>query len=328
MRHLDPTILVVVLGAAALSFAQPHMPGWVVYLLQIAIAASLPALGCMILLRSGLLSFGQGLYYFIGAYGVALVHAHLGISDAFLGILAGAAASILVAGLVGFFIARYRGIFFAMLTLAISMVVYGMAVKMDLFGRSDGLNVPRLSYLGFTPSRAWAQTSLFVFCVWVWAVFGIATHLYLRSRFGKLLTAIEDNETRVEYLGWSVRHAVHINTIVAAVLGSAGGALAAASARYADPSLAYWTTSGEFVFIVLIAGQANVLAPLFGSVFLETLRTYAAAFFPDEWQLVLGAVMLAIILFLPKGLGHLFALAGRALRPRRATAAPIEEDRT
>ncbi|WP_108659369.1 branched-chain amino acid ABC transporter permease [Acuticoccus kandeliae] len=325
MRHfLDPTVLVVLAGAVVLSFAEPLMPGWVVYLLQIAIAASLPALGCMIMLRSGLLSFGQGLYYFLGAYGVALMHEHLGISDAILAIIAGAIVSAAIAALVGVFLARYRGIFFAMLTLALSMVVYGIAVKMDLFGRSDGLNVGRLTYFGLTPSRAWSQTALFLLCVWVWALLGIATHLYLRSRFGKLLSAIEDNETRVEYLGWSVRRAVHINYVIAAVLGSAGGALAAAAARYADPSLAYWTTSGEFVFIVLISGQANVLSPLFGSVFLETMRTYASAFFPDEWQLVLGAVMLIIILFLPRGLGHLFVLVHRLFTRRPAPRPDID----
>ncbi|MCF3934697.1 branched-chain amino acid ABC transporter permease [Acuticoccus sp. M5D2P5] len=329
MRHLlDPTVLVVLAGAILLSFAQSMMPGWVTYLLQIAIAASLPALGCMIMLRSGLLSFGQGLYYFLGAYGVALAHEYLGVSDAVLAIVIGAVASAIVAVIVGPFLARYRGIFFAMLTLALSMVVYGMAVKMDLFGRSDGLNVGRLTYFGITPSRAWSQTSLFLLCVWVWAILGIATHIYLRSRFGKLLSAIEDNETRVEYLGWSVKRAVYINYIVAAILGSAGGSLAAAAARYADPSLAYWTTSGEFVFIVLISGQASVLSPLFGSVFLETLRTYASAFFPDEWQLVLGAVMLVIILFLPRGLGHLFVLARRTItRGRTPRPSPETEGR-
>ena len=318
-RLFDPTIILVVLGAVALSFAEGAMPGWVVYMTQLAIAAALPALGCMIMLRSGLLSFGQGLYYFLGAYGIALTQDHLGLTDAFAGLAVGVLASVVVAVVIGLFLARYRGIFFAMLTLALSMVVYGIAIKMDLFGRSDGLNVARLSYLGLTPGREWASASLFFLCVWLFALAAIATHLYLTSRFGKMLSAIHDNETRVEYLGWSVRHAVHVNYVVAAVLGSLGGAVAAASARYADPSLAYWTTSGEFVFIVLISGQASVLSPLFGSAFLEVLRAYASAHFPDEWQLVLGAVMLLIILFLPKGLGHLFVLAKRAVvRPAGA----------
>ncbi|MEW5422489.1 branched-chain amino acid ABC transporter permease [Amorphus sp. 3PC139-8] len=317
-RLIDPTILAVAAGAIALSFAYPAMPGWVTFLLQIAIAASLPALGCMILLRAGLLSFGQGFFYFVGAYALALLYQHFGITDAFLGIVVGAVVSAVFAGLLGFFIARYRGIFFAMLTLAITMVAYGIAVKMDLFGRSDGLNVGRLTYLGFSPSREQSGFALFLLCVWIWAVFGVLTHLYLRSRFGKLISAIEDNETRIEYLGWSVKKAVHINYMVAAVLGSAGGALVAASAHYADPSLSYWTTSGEFVFIVLISGQANVLSPLFGSVFLELMRTYATAYFPDEWQLILGGVMLVIILFLPSGLGHLFVLGRRVLLNRQS----------
>lgn len=320
-RLVDPTILAILAGALALSFTQGMMPGWVVYMVQLAIAAALPALGCMILLRSGLLTFGQGLFSFLGAYGLALTQEHLGLTDAFAGILLGALASALVAAVVGLFLARYRGIFFAMLTLALSMVVYGIAIKMDLFGRSDGLNVARLTYLGFAPGREWARPALFLMCVWLFALAAAATHLYLTSRFGRMLSAIHDNETRVEYLGWSVRKAVHVNFVVAAVLGSFGGAIAAAAARYADPSLAYWTASGEFVFIVLISGIGNVLSPLLGSVFLEALRAYASTHFPDEWQLVLGAVMLLIILFLPKGLGHLFVLAKRmVVRPASAAA--------
>ncbi|ORE90036.1 inner-membrane translocator [Stappia sp. 22II-S9-Z10] len=322
-RLVDPTIIAILAGALALTFAHGLMPGWVIYMLQLALAAALPALGCMILLRSGLLTFGQGLFYFIGAYGVALTQRHLGLTDAFAGLLLGALASALVAAIVGTFLARYRGIFFAMLTLALSMVVYGIAIKMDLFGRSDGLNVSRLTYLGVVPGREWATPALFVFCIWVFAAAAVMTHLYLTSRFGRMLSAIHDNETRVEYLGWSVAKAVHVSFIVAAVLASLGGTLAAAAARYADPSLAFWTTSGEFVFIVLISGIGNVLSPLFGSVFLEALRAYASTHFPDEWQLVLGAVMLVIILFLPKGLGHLFVLAKRAVvRPAAGKSVP------
>ena len=169
-RLIDPTIIVVLAGALALTFGHALMPGWLIYMAQLALGAALPALGCMILLRSGLLTFGQGMFYFAGAYGVALTQKHLGLNDAFLGLLLGALASGLVAAVIGLFLARYRAIFFSMLTLALSMVVYGIAIKMDLFGRSDGLNVARLTYLGFTPGREWATPALFVFRVWVFAV--------------------------------------------------------------------------------------------------------------------------------------------------------------
>jgi ABC-type branched-subunit amino acid transport system permease subunit len=76
-----------------------------------------------------------------------------------------------------------------------------------------------------------------------------------------------------------------------------------------DPQFAYWTTAGDFIFVVLLSGQASVLSPAFGAFLLEILRSYASALFPDQWQSVFGAMMLAIVLFLPAGLDRLVVLA-------------------
>ncbi|HEY0223753.1 MAG TPA: branched-chain amino acid ABC transporter permease, partial [Pseudolabrys sp.] len=106
------------LAAAA---AGPLLPDWVVSLTTIAFANALVVLGLVVLWRVGLVSFGQALYYCIGAYGVALTARWTGLTDAFVLILIGAAAAGIVAVLIGFLLARYREIFFAMLSLALSM---------------------------------------------------------------------------------------------------------------------------------------------------------------------------------------------------------------
>jgi branched-chain amino acid transport system permease protein len=155
-------------------------------------------------------------------------------------------------------------------------------------------------------------------------VFGIGAHIFLRSRLGKVIEAIEDNEVRLEYLGRSVRDSIHIAYAVAGILAGAGGALAGISARHVDPNFAYWTTAGDFIFIVLVSGQANVLSPFVGSVVLEILKTFASALFPDEWQLALGTIMLAIVLFLPNGLDHVVVMIYRACKRRRAAPLPDE----
>lgn len=123
--------------------------------------------------------------------------------------------------------------------------------------------------------------------------------IFLLSRFGKFVDAVRENEIRVEYLGVSVRYIVFVVYVIAGALGGAGGALAALTARHVEPSFAYWTTSGEFVFVAVLGGIGNVFAPIIASLFLEGVRSWAAATLPEYWQLLLGAMMLFIVLLRP-----------------------------
>jgi branched-chain amino acid transport system permease protein len=317
-RRIDWTIAALIAIAIILTISASAIPSWIRYLGQIAASTALASVGVMILLRAGLLSFGQSLFYFIGGYLVALLSKYGGTTDALVVVAVAAAAAGLTAVILVFFLAGYRGIFFSMLTLAMSMVMFGIATKVRLFGGSDGLNIPLMSYFGYRPRGADAQWAGFVFCVWIWTACAVAAHIFLRSRFGKLIQAVADNEVRVEYLGFSVRRAVWVAFAIAGVAAGAGGALAGLSARHVDPQFAYWTTAGDFVFVVLLSGQTNVLSPAFGAFLLEMLRSYASAWFPDQWQSVFGTMMLAIVLFLPAGVDHLVVLLWAALRKRRA----------
>jgi branched-chain amino acid transport system permease protein len=324
--RLDPTLATLILTAVALSLAVPVIPGWIRFVAETSLAEALAAVGVMILLRAGLLSFGQGLFYFLGGYSVALLARHAGIADAFIAVLAGALCGGLVATVLGFFIARYRGIFFSMLTLAISMVVYAIATKVRLFGGSDGLNIPLTSFAFYHPRGPEFQTAYFLFSIWTCALLGIVAHMLQRSRLGKIIDVIDENEIRLEYLGGSVRNAIHIAYAMAGVLAGVGGALMGMAARHVDPQFAYWTTAGDFIFIVLLSGQSSVLSPFLGAFALEILRTLASAFFPDQWQLLFGAMMLIIVLFLPSGLSELVVMFARMLK-RSANLAPAERPR-
>ncbi|HZA49903.1 MAG TPA: hypothetical protein VE549_04130, partial [Myxococcaceae bacterium] len=134
----------------------------------------------------------------------------------------------------------------------------------------------------------------------------VGLHRYLRSHLGLLAPAIRDNELRVEYLGASVRHVVHLHLVIAAALAGLGGALTALTIGHIDPEMAYWTTSGEFVFVAILSGTAHVAAPFLGAILLELLRSYAYEHAPNTWQLVVGGAMLLVIMFLPSGLWSLF----------------------
>ncbi|HVJ10535.1 MAG TPA: branched-chain amino acid ABC transporter permease, partial [Burkholderiales bacterium] len=110
------------------------LPQWAMFMMTIAFAKGLVALGLMLLLRAGLVSFGQALFYCLGAYAAGALGRFLGISDIFAQMLAGAAAAGLAAFILGFLLAKYRGIFFGLLSLALSMILYGLLVKNEALG--------------------------------------------------------------------------------------------------------------------------------------------------------------------------------------------------
>ena len=298
----DRTVPALAIACAALLAAAPLAPQWLVFLLALALAKGLVVLGLVLLMRTGLVSFGQGLYFGLGAYAAALLAHRAGLADAALMILAGTAGAAALAAILGLLLARYREIFFAMLSLAFSMILYGALVKSSTLGSTDGFNLHAKSFAGVALVSG-TERRLF-YAVSVVLVFGVAwlVHRYLASHWGRLSAAIRDNELRVEYLGASVYRVVYLNYVAAGALAGMGGAFAALAVGHVDPETAYWTTSGEFVFIAILGGTGNVLAPFLSAAVFEGLRTVANQYAPNVWQMSLGIAMLAIIMFLPGGL--------------------------
>jgi branched-chain amino acid transport system permease protein len=204
-------------------------------------------------------------------------------------------------------IARYSGIFFGMLTLALSMVLYGALVKTAALGGSDGFNVGRPSLFGavFTDPRE-ADFMLYAVSVVTTGLAGIAATILFRSELGLASLAVRENNLRVEYLGISSNRVVTINFAIAAVFAGASGAFALMAQRHIDPQFAYWTTSGEFVFVAVLAGYQSVAAVFVASLALELVRSFSNLYLPNTWQLVLGLFLLGVILFLPRGIGSLW----------------------
>jgi branched-chain amino acid transport system permease protein len=296
------TVPALAAASAALLALAPWAPQWLVFLLALALAKGLVVLGLLLLMRAGLVSFGQGLYFGLGAYAAALLAHRGGLADAALMIVAGTLGAAAVAALVGLLLARYREIFFGMLSLAFSMILYGLLVKSSTLGSTDGFSVHVRHFAG-VPLAEGAERRIF-YAASVLAVLALAwgLHRWLGSHWGRVTAAIRDNELRVEYLGASVYRVVYVNYIVAGALAGLGGAFAALAVGHVDPETAYWTTSGEFVFIAILGGTGNVLAPFLAAIIFEALRTVANQYAPNVWQMALGVAMLAIILFLPGGL--------------------------
>ena len=308
----DRTIVGLCIVAVALAVAGFFVPAWVVFIAVISLAKGLVVLGLVVLWRTGLVSFGQSLYYALGAYAVGLAHLYWGLTDAFVGVLLGVVVAGFVAFVVGFLLARYRDLFFAMLSLAFAMILYGVLVKSEVLGSTDGFVIPVPTFARYAPGTDTAQAVLLAFTAAVVLASAYLVDRYQKSTAGHLTTAIRDNEIRVEYLGFSVRRAIHVKYVLAGILGGAGGALVAMAVGHIDPDMAYWTTAGEFVFVAILSGTASVAAPFFGSIIFEVLRSYAMQYAAHVWHMVLGVALLLIIMFLPDGLWSLFRKRARA----------------
>ena len=197
---------------------------------------------------------------------------------------------------------RPFGIFYANFSLALSMILYGLLVKAEVLGSTDGFNVPPSTFLGFAPEGETLNITIFVLTCFIVFLVAVVLHRYLNSTYGYVGDAIRQNEIRVEYLGASVRSMIHKIYVIAAAISGIGGVLTAIAVGHVDPDLAYWTTSGEFVFVALLSGTANVMAPMVGAFLLELLRSYAFEYAPYTWQMILGGTMLLVIMFLPGGI--------------------------
>jgi ABC-type branched-subunit amino acid transport system permease subunit len=298
-----------VLGALAFAVAAaiaPWLPAWLVSLATIAFANALVVLGLIILWRAGLVPFGQALFYAIGAYTVALLGRYTPLRDVFVLVGAGGLLAAFVAFLIGFLLARYRDIFFAMLSLAMSMILWGVLVKTETLGSTDGFHVEAGTFFGYRPEGEARNLALFWLVLGFSAVAALLVALYFRTVAGALAIPVRDNEIRVEFLGISVDRLIHLKLVIAGALAGIGGALAALTIAHVDPNMAYWTTSGGFVFVTVLAGAGSVAAAFVGSFVFELVRSIAVDLFPGTWQIILGSSLLLIILFLPDGLGSIF----------------------
>ena len=311
MTRAEPIFAVVAAAAMiAAAFAAP----WLKFVLTVALAKGLAALGILLLLRAGQVSFGHALYVAFGAYVVAFLAPSLGDSLLLLPLAAAGAAA--VGLLVGAFVTRYREIFFGMLNLALSMVFYSLLEKLyHITKGTDGIRVELPTILGQRLDRV----------TYEWVMFGIAlglaflcagfVRLYLASPMGQALSAIKTRETRLEFMGVPAKRVLLAAYVMSAFLGGLGGAIIAMTTRHVTPLLAYWTSSGELVFIAILGGAGGVLGPFLGAAAFELVRVYAAASVADAWQMILGSVLLLVILFAP---GGLWGMAARLLRKRGA----------
>jgi ABC-type branched-subunit amino acid transport system permease subunit len=299
--RFKPITAVAVVFFVVAALAPLFVSSWAT-LFALILAKGIVVLGIVLLLQAGQVSFGHAMFFATGAY-TAAFWGKYGGGDILLFIVIGGVTSTIIGLIVGLFVVRYREIFFGMLNLAFSMVLWSLLEKMFHYTNgADGIRVARPGLLGFsfTP-ETFQYVILYVsLVVAIVAFFGVQR--YLESPLGHMLRAIKSNETRLEYLGMSARRVLLVGYVISAFLAGVGGTLVATIQQIATPEFGYWTKSGEFVFIAILGGGAHAFGAFAGAAMFECVRFYAAAHLADAWQLILGVVLIVIILYAPNGL--------------------------
>lgn len=306
----------IIASAVLLLALASLLPSWLLFPLALALANGIAASGIVALMRSGNVTFGQALPYCIGAYAAWLVPQALGPADALLTLLCAGLAAMLLSGLIGLFLVRFTGIFFAMLSLAFSMMFYGFLVKNQSLGGSDGLSIPPPRFFTLQPEGDGMLIALYLVAVAAAGIVMLITARLQRSWIGLAVNAVGRNDIRVMYLGGNARVISWLAFVWCGLLGGIGGALIGFLTGHAAPELAYWSKSGELVLIAILGNSSSVVLVFVGSIIIEMIRMFASTSFPYTWQAVLGVTLLLIILFFPDGLDSIV----RAVR-RRSTAA-------
>ena len=288
-----------------------------VQLLTYGLIAAIAALGFNLLLGyTGLLSFGHSAFFGIGAYTVAFLLRYLDIHSMEIYILIGIPIAALTSALFGYICVRHTRIFFGILTLALSQVLYSLALKFFwVTGGTDGLRVPRPTLLAglvnFQGAGSFQRfiNAYYYYVVVAFAICVVLMWVIVHSPFGKALQAIRDNEVRARFLGLRIRHFRWAAFLISGTFTGLAGILWVPLNGLTTPEVLYWPFSGEIVFAALLGGFRNFTGPIVGGIVFNYLKTYAIAT-TEYWQLLLGAVLVALVLVLPTGIvGGLSKLA-------------------
>ena len=262
---------------------------------------------------TGLVSFGHAAFFGIGAYALALMTPKYEAANLWLTLPAAMLAAALAAFVVGLFVVRVKGIYFIMVTLAFAQMFY-FVFHDTKFGRgSDGISMnfkPVATIGSFTPFDL-AKGSHVYYCVLVLlvAVF-VFLHVVLRSSFGRALQGIRSNEHRMRSLGFPVYWYKLASFTLAGTIAGLAGYLSTLQFGFVNPELLSWHQSGNVLLMLILGGVGSLYGAVVGAFAFVALTEIFQAL-TNHWQLLLGAAIILLVIFLPGGLA---SVAGRFRR--------------
>lgn len=250
----------------------------------------------------GMVSFGHAAFFGAGAYTVAIL-AENGVHPAALAWPLALAVAALLALLIGAISLRTRGVYFIMITLAFAQMVFYLVVSLKSWGGDDGLLLQHRSTFGSLDLK---DDSTFYFVVLtILALVLLALDRLAHSRFGRVIQSIRENETRMEALGYPVFSYKLVCFVIGGALAGLAGALLVNQSGLASPNLLHWMQSGTLMVMIVIGGVGSVFGGVVGAVVLLLCEEFFVEISP-HWQIGLGLVLLAVVLWAPLGIAGLF----------------------
>jgi branched-chain amino acid transport system permease protein len=256
----------------------------------------------LILGYGGLVSFGHAAYLGVGAYTVGILGFY-GIGNGWLHLLVAMAASALVALTIGAVSIRTSGMYFIMITLAFTQMLYYLGISIAEFGGDDGMRLKSRSDLYFIDLKDPVQFYYLALAIMLLSVFLVAK--IVNSRFGMALRACKSNDARSRGLGYPPYPYRLAAFVMAGALCGLAGALYANHTNYITPGLMSWHQSGELMFMVILGGMATSAGPVLGAFALLTLEEILKAW-TEHWMVVLGPLLILSVIFLRRGLAGIF----------------------
>ncbi|RYX97976.1 MAG: branched-chain amino acid ABC transporter permease [Comamonadaceae bacterium] len=305
MKHFSERTVRILLAIGILLLIAAPMVMYPQFLIEILCFALLAAALNLLVSYCGLLSFGHAMFFGAAGYVTAQSIKVWGFGPA-LGILTGVAIAAVIGALTGLLAIRRQGIYFSMITLAFSQLIYFLALRMPFTGGEDGLqNVPRGAMFGFIDL---GNNNVMYFVVLALTAFGFfAIHRIVNSPFGQVLKAIRDNEPRAISLGLRATRYKLVVFILSASLAGLAGSIKALAFQVVTLTDLTWVTSGEALLICILGGMQTLLGPVVGALVIVSMSHFLAAY--AEWVLIIqGLVFMVVVLLFRKGIvGEFYA---------------------
>lgn len=272
---------------------------------------------------SGVLSFGQAMFFAAGAYGAAVLTQSLGLPFLLAWPLAGLVGALLAALVGGVALRRTEGVYFAILTLSFAELLHLLVVNTGFLGRNDGLSglARPVIELGGLKLDFSAGDSFYYFIVIACALLIALVRWVIATSFGRALQAVKQEPERAEFLGIPVRRHRWCIFVFAGFTTAMAGALVAPWTQIVTPDLAHWSNSTNPILYTLLGGSAYFWGPVLGAVLLSAVF-YLTRTLVGISDLVTGLLLLSVVLALPGGVLGLLARWVKAAPARRTPPAP------
>jgi len=300
--RISPANTIVWLLLLTAPFWLPWIGGYTALASRVLVFA-LAAMGLNLLLgHTGGLSFGHAAYFGLGAYGTGLL-LKLATHNTLLAVLGGTVLGGLAALVIGPLMVRRRGIYFAMVTIAIGQMVYFVAVRWNSFtGGEDGLTGFSRHPIHLGSLTIPIQGDSFYYFVLVFFAIGAAVVAQvLRSPLGRTFTAVRQNEQRLRFLGVSIERYIWASFAISGLVVALAGSMEALLNNFTSPQDLNWTLSGDFVIMCVLGGMRSYWGPLIGSIIFVVVQDYLSSI-TVNWMTFIGLLFVVIVLVFPQGI--------------------------